>query len=252
MPDQEYRPMAKERGRRNSALRRLGFSSYDAYLGGDHWQATRRAYFASDRPQKCICGETENLQLHHITYERVGAERLDDLRVLCAGCHTMLHVLEDRGDSTLDPASIGEADAASRADVLSDLERELAAALELPIEESVAAIKAVTERTDQPWREMKIRHMDKMLANCMIGNKGRRRSRRRKLRQYLKDSCNGILLQVEGRMIDDEALADLFDQSNKPAHPMSDMSGTMSGRWAGWRTEVPASPVTIRKISQTS
>lgn len=90
------------RARRHTRLAALGFSSYRDYLHAPHWQATRAAYRASAQPQDCICGETEGLQLHHLSYERVGAERLTDLTPLCDRCHAMVHVLERRGDMGLD------------------------------------------------------------------------------------------------------------------------------------------------------
>ena len=74
----------------------------------------RRRYRESDRPQNCICGETERLQLHHLTYERVGAERLDDLTPLCANCHAMIHELERRGEIGLDFTGFVDAKRAER------------------------------------------------------------------------------------------------------------------------------------------
>lgn len=53
-------------------------------------------------PQACICGKTDELQLHHLTYERLGDEDLSDLTPLCADCHAMVHVLERRGLIGLD------------------------------------------------------------------------------------------------------------------------------------------------------
>lgn len=78
---------------------------YDTYLRSPHWQDVRRRYWGSEEPhlaKECICGETENLQLHHMTYERVGRERLEDLTPLCPTCHNMIHVLVDRGELGLD------------------------------------------------------------------------------------------------------------------------------------------------------
>jgi len=37
------------------------------------------------------CGARRGLEVHHVTYERLGAERDDDLRVLCAACHHGWH-----------------------------------------------------------------------------------------------------------------------------------------------------------------
>lgn len=48
-----------------------------------------------------MCGETQ-VQLHHLTYERIGDERLTDLRPLCIRCHALVHVLERRGEIRID------------------------------------------------------------------------------------------------------------------------------------------------------
>ncbi len=38
---------------------------------------------------KCIeCGAGESLQVHHLTYENEGHEKLEDLVTLCRGCHS--------------------------------------------------------------------------------------------------------------------------------------------------------------------
>lgn len=88
--------------RRSVALRQLGYRDYDEYLRSPEWAEVKRRYRASDLPQDCFCGETEGLHLHHLTYERVGREQLDDLTPLCPRCHSMVHVLERRGDIALD------------------------------------------------------------------------------------------------------------------------------------------------------
>jgi 5-methylcytosine-specific restriction endonuclease McrA len=95
-------PVRRGRPERASRLKRLGYSSYAEYLRSPHWQRTRHAYRQSDQPQDCICGETDHLQLHHMTYERVGAEEMADLTPLCGRCHAMIHTLEARGEIGLD------------------------------------------------------------------------------------------------------------------------------------------------------
>lgn len=88
---------------RDIRLRELGYTSYRQYLRAPHWRAKRVEYAASDDvPKDCICGETEGLQLHHMTYERIGDEALSDLTPLCPTCHQMVHALEARGDLELD------------------------------------------------------------------------------------------------------------------------------------------------------
>jgi hypothetical protein len=75
----------------------LGFPSYTDYLRSRHWRQMKVAFRESAHAQECICGETEDLHLHHKTYARLGAERLDDLVALCSRCHRMVHVLARRG-----------------------------------------------------------------------------------------------------------------------------------------------------------
>lgn len=88
---------------RNERLRELGYRDYAHYLSAPHWRDTRERYRASDRPQACYCcEEAEDVQLHHLTYERIGAELLEDLVALCRACHAAVHALERRGDLALD------------------------------------------------------------------------------------------------------------------------------------------------------
>jgi hypothetical protein len=90
-------------GARNSALRRLGFDTYKQYLSSRHWLNLREHYFkARDTEKACVCGELFEVALHHLTYERIGHEELTDLRPLCKRCHSLVHVLERRGELTID------------------------------------------------------------------------------------------------------------------------------------------------------
>jgi len=64
---------------------------YLAYLTSPEWarqrqQALARAAFTCVR-----CRATAGLQVHHLTYQRLGAELPDDLTVLCAACHHTVH-----------------------------------------------------------------------------------------------------------------------------------------------------------------
>jgi 5-methylcytosine-specific restriction endonuclease McrA len=71
-----------------AALRRL---PYAEYLKTAHWQRVRtlaleQAGYACD-----LCGHSEQLEVHHRTYERLGFERQSDLLVLCHDCHRDHH-----------------------------------------------------------------------------------------------------------------------------------------------------------------
>lgn len=85
------------REQRQAALEHLGYEDYPDYINSPHWREVRARFRNSDRPQTCICG-ADGVLLHHKTYQRLGAEHLDDLVALCAKCHDMVHRLKDRGE----------------------------------------------------------------------------------------------------------------------------------------------------------
>lgn len=95
------------------ALVKLGYKNYAEYLRSAHWASVKRAFRESDMAQACICGEEENLDLHHKTYERIGAEVLTDLVLLCRGCHEAVHTLERRGVMGLDTRELSSAERAA-------------------------------------------------------------------------------------------------------------------------------------------
>lgn len=65
--------------------------SYGAYLNSPEWKERRReALIAADF--RCqACEADEQLEVHHLTYERLGFEHPRDLMVLCNGCHAFEH-----------------------------------------------------------------------------------------------------------------------------------------------------------------
>lgn len=71
--------------------------SYKKYLQTGHWRKMRAAALeASDG--RCALDTTHPAEhVHHRTYERLGRERLDDLIVLCASCHSTFHNRTRRG-----------------------------------------------------------------------------------------------------------------------------------------------------------
>jgi predicted HNH restriction endonuclease len=38
-----------------------------------------------------LCRSAKNLSVHHITYENIGFEKMDDLISVCKECHKKLH-----------------------------------------------------------------------------------------------------------------------------------------------------------------
>lgn len=98
---------------RNKLLRAHGYTRYSDYISGGHWRQLRAAYRASELPQACFCGEID-VQLHHLTYERICAELLSDLTPLCARCHQLVHVLEWRGEIGIDLEGLTDAERAAQ------------------------------------------------------------------------------------------------------------------------------------------
>jgi 5-methylcytosine-specific restriction endonuclease McrA len=80
--------VARQR-RREARLERQ--REYRRYLRSPEWQQRRQAIVERSRGFCEDCGSRENLDVHHITYKRRGAERAEDLVALCRHCHKERH-----------------------------------------------------------------------------------------------------------------------------------------------------------------
>jgi hypothetical protein len=67
------------------------FGTYNQYLQSPAWQERRERIIK--RAGGCCekCKSTQALQVHHLTYARIGNERDGDLIVLCEQCHGREH-----------------------------------------------------------------------------------------------------------------------------------------------------------------
>lgn len=75
---------------RRQRKRRLWWDWYNGYLASPEWHARRLAVLKRDH--NCCRGcNADASQVHHLTYERVGRELLDDLVAVCDECHEKLH-----------------------------------------------------------------------------------------------------------------------------------------------------------------
>lgn len=83
--------------------RRLWYSQ--VYLRSDHWQEIRAKALASSNFCCQGCSATKKLQVHHLTYNTLGSETVDDLMVLCDSCHSLSHELLGEMRATLDVAT---------------------------------------------------------------------------------------------------------------------------------------------------
>lgn len=61
-----------------------------AYLESPEWGLLKRKIYKRDTVCLC-CGSPRLLQVHHVTYKRLGKERLSDLILLCSQCHSTGH-----------------------------------------------------------------------------------------------------------------------------------------------------------------
>jgi 5-methylcytosine-specific restriction endonuclease McrA len=62
------------------------------YLTSVHWRFTRwrkktLMLFTKGSVRCEKCGSERYLHIHHITYKRLGRERMSDLQVICRQCH---------------------------------------------------------------------------------------------------------------------------------------------------------------------
>lgn len=65
--------------------------TYEEYMITKHWEKLRSKYFKRHSRICAKCGSRELVQLHHITYRRLGEEKPTDLIPLCKNCHHELH-----------------------------------------------------------------------------------------------------------------------------------------------------------------
>ena len=62
-----------------------------AYYCLPHWAERRAARFVHDGWSCVLCGTGDDLQCHHVTYERLFEESLQDLMTVCGLCHETIH-----------------------------------------------------------------------------------------------------------------------------------------------------------------
>jgi 5-methylcytosine-specific restriction endonuclease McrA len=77
-------------------VKELGYLSYRHYLRSEHWSRVRIRQI-KEKGYICeLCKSRNKLALHHKTYERLGAELVEDLQWLCRGCHRKVHNIKKR------------------------------------------------------------------------------------------------------------------------------------------------------------
>jgi len=83
--------------------RGIGYQSYSHYLSSNHWKHMVETY----RTSTCFCCRAEGtLHLHHLSYERLGAEQPTDFVTVCNSCHDNLHTAVNAGKVSLGNAHL--------------------------------------------------------------------------------------------------------------------------------------------------
>lgn len=67
------------------------FNRYNEYLSSSEWQYKRNQILKKDDYKCCMCGTEYDLQVHHIHYNNVGDEELNDCLTLCKEHHLKIH-----------------------------------------------------------------------------------------------------------------------------------------------------------------
>lgn len=74
--------------------RQAWFDWYNKYLSSPEWKAKRAEVLRRARGVCEGCLNQEAVQVHHLTYKRVGNEMLFDLVAVCNDCHNAIHESE--------------------------------------------------------------------------------------------------------------------------------------------------------------
>lgn len=83
-------------------------ADYQRYLAGREWAVLREQIRerSGGACERCTTGRHE--QTHHVTYERLGTERLEDLLGVCEPCHLFLSGKSDDDPVTEEIPDLGD------------------------------------------------------------------------------------------------------------------------------------------------
>jgi len=118
-------------------------SEYKEYLLTKKWREFRQEALTAAGDACQVCNSSENLQVHHRTYENLGHERPDDVTVLCKRCHAFYHqILQDQleqpfynfGKSSVFSSAVLKRDLKSDRDLF-DISKRCSAVLDLLVDD---------------------------------------------------------------------------------------------------------------------
>lgn len=126
---------------------------YERYLQTALWHRRRNVALSQAKYRCSRCQVNRDLQVHHLSYERLGAELDEDLRVLCRGCHLGHHVNEVTVNRSVYLAIVSAALKAERFTCLADLIEEVKVrCAKLKIDYSAGQVQAAIARMDEGQR----------------------------------------------------------------------------------------------------
>lgn len=71
------------------------YLKYSNYLKSENWKLKRSEVLKRDKDLCQVCKENKAFEVHHITYENLFKEKLEDLLSVCRNCHIEIHRQKD-------------------------------------------------------------------------------------------------------------------------------------------------------------
>ncbi len=71
-------------------------NQYESYIHSASWRKRRQRALRLGHYRCALCGSTQSLQVHHLTYAHLGNELDSELMVLCTSCHHKVHAQKRR------------------------------------------------------------------------------------------------------------------------------------------------------------
>jgi len=94
---------------------------YEAYLRTAWWRSRRNLALANAGYRCTRCASKRQLEVHHTSYARLGAELDADLEVVCRGCHLGHHFNETQDSIAVYLRVLSDVIAQTNSDVLTDV-----------------------------------------------------------------------------------------------------------------------------------
>lgn len=146
-------------------------SEYQKYLASREWAILKKKVRlrSGGKCERCLAGNHD--ATHHLTYERIGSERLEDLQAVCSSCHEFL-----AGESDNDPRIAVDEHWGEANNILQSLDGDITRLIEhlLSLRDAANA-DALLKILDEIRRidcELESRYLDLSYELCLERNQG--------------------------------------------------------------------------------